>query len=107
LKIELSKSLSTINGIARRNDAPFDGAMIVLVPQNPENNLPLFRRDQSDSDGTFSLRDVLPGRYKILAIEDGWDVEWANTSLFKSRLEHAPSLDIQPTKTYQTSVSVE
>jgi hypothetical protein len=107
LKIELSKSLSTINGRARRNDAPFDGAMIVLVPQNPENNLPLFRRDQSDSDGTFSLRDVLPGRYKILAIEDGWDVEWANTSLFKSRLEHAPSLDIQPTKTYQTSVSVE
>jgi len=28
---------------------------------------------------------VLPGRYKILAIEDGWDVEWADMLLFKSR----------------------
>jgi hypothetical protein len=34
---------------------------------------------------------VLPGRYKILAIEDGWDVEWADMSLFKTRLERAPS----------------
>jgi hypothetical protein len=107
LSIELSKSLSTINGIARRNDEPFVGAMIVLVPQSPERNLPLFRRDQSDSDGTFTLHDVLPGRYKILAIEDGWDVEWADMSLFKARLDRAPSIDVAPNRTYQTTVNVE
>ena len=107
LRIELSKRLSTINGIARRNHEPFAGVMIVLVPQSPEKNLPLFRRDQSDSDGTFTLHDVLPGRYKILAIEDGWDVEWANMSLFKARLDRAPSIEVAPNKTYQTTVNVE
>jgi hypothetical protein len=107
LRIELSKSLSTINGVARRNDKPSAGVMLVLVPQSPEKNLPLFRRDQSDSDGTFTLHDVLPGRYKILAIEDGWDVEWADMSLFKARLDRAPSIEVAPNSTYQTTVSVE
>jgi hypothetical protein len=107
LKIVLSTTLSTINGTARRDGAPFAGAMIVLTPENPESNLPLFRRDQSDSDGTFTLRDVLPGKYKILAIEDGWDVEWANMGLFKARLDHAPSIQVGQGKTYEMSVKVE
>jgi hypothetical protein len=107
LKIELSTRLSAINGIARRNNEPFAGVMILLVPPSPEKNLPLFRRDQSDSDGTFTLHDVLPGRYKILAIEDGWDVEWADMSLFKARLDRAPSIEVAPNRTYQTTVNVE
>jgi hypothetical protein len=53
------------------------GAMVVLVPQNPGANLDRFARDQSDSDGSFSLRDVAPGRYTVVAIEDGWELEWS------------------------------
>jgi hypothetical protein len=37
----------------------------------------LTRRDQSDSDGSFSLRDVVPGQYIVVAIEDGWELDWA------------------------------
>jgi hypothetical protein len=43
LNIELPRTLSKINGTALRNGKPFAGAMIVCLPQNPENNLPLFR----------------------------------------------------------------
>lgn len=107
LDIVLSRTLSTINGTASRNGQRFPGAMILLVPENPENNLPLFRRDQSDSDGTFTLREVLPGQYRIVAIEDGWDLEWANPALLKHRLDHAEKAEVQPNKTYQTVVNVE
>jgi hypothetical protein len=107
LSIGLSRTLSRINGTARRNGQPFPGAMIVLVPENPETNRALFRRDQSDSDGTFTLRDVLPGRYRVVAIENGWDLEWANPEVLKTRLDHAESVDIQPNMTYQTVVNVE
>jgi hypothetical protein len=107
LEITLSNSLAKINGTARRDDKPVAGAMILLVPEGAEANLPKFRRDQSDSDGTFTLRDVLPGRYRMLAIDDGWDLEWANLSLLKNRLEHAQKIEVQPNKTYQTSVNVE
>ena len=74
--------------MALRDGKPLPGAMIVLVPEKPESNLPLFRRDQSDSDGMFTLRDVLPGRCKIVGIDNGRDLEWANPTLLKPRLAH-------------------
>jgi len=65
------QGLGQVAGIALREARPLAGALIVLVPEHPENNAPLFRRDQSDSDGTFSLPNVLPGKYTVVAIEDG------------------------------------
>jgi hypothetical protein len=50
--------------------------MVVLVPNDPANHLDLFRLDQSDSDGSFELRNVAPGQYTLVAIEDGWELEW-------------------------------
>ena len=107
LEIEMSTTLSKVNGTARRDGKPVAGAMILLVPEDAEINLPKFRRDESDSDGTFTVIDVLPGRYRMLAIEDGWDLEWANLSLLKKRLEHAQKIEVQPSKSYQTAVEVE
>ncbi len=107
LEIEMSSRLSKINGTVRRDGKPMAGAMILLVPEDAELNLPKFRRDQSDSDGTYTLRDVLPGRYWMMAIEDGWELEWANLALLKNRLEHAQKIDVEPNRTYQTVVDVE
>jgi hypothetical protein len=107
LEIEMSTTLSKINGTTRRDGKPVAGAMILLVPEDSEVNLPKFRRDQSDSDGTFTLIDVLPGRYRVLAIDDGWDLEWANLSLLKKRLDHAQKIEVQPSKTYQITIDVE
>ena len=106
LSIGFSRTLSSVNGTARHNGQPFPGAVIVLVPENPENNLPLFRRDQSDSDGTYTLRDVLPGRYRIVAIQNGWELEWANPAVLKTHLDHAESVDIRPNMTYDFVVNV-
>jgi hypothetical protein len=50
--------------------------MVVLVPRNPEANGDLFRRDQSDLDGSFALHKVIPGPYTVCAIENGWDLDW-------------------------------
>jgi hypothetical protein len=50
--------------------------MIVLIPKHAGNLEALARRDQSDSDGSFSLRNVVPGQYTIVAIEDGWELDW-------------------------------
>jgi len=107
LEISLSNTLAKINGTARRDGKPVAGAMILLVPEDAEMNLPKFRRDESDSDGTYTLRDVLPGRYRMLAIDDGWEFEWGNPSLLKNRLEHAQKIEVQPNKTYQTVLIVE
>jgi len=77
----LRKGSVRIEGIARRDGKAFAGAMVVLIPQNPEANVDRFRRDQSDLDGTFTLLNVTPGTYTVIAIEDGWDLDWARPAV--------------------------
>ncbi len=83
-----------VTGTALREGEPFAGAMIVLVPQDPANNLPLFRRDQSDSDGTFTLSNVVPGQYTVLAIANGWDLEWANPTVLQPYMKNAQTVQV-------------
>ena len=83
----VGRGLAQVDGVALRADKPFSGAMIVLVPQDAANNSPLFRRDQSDSDGTFTLPNVLPGQYTVLALANGWDLEWGNPAVLQPYLK--------------------
>ena len=72
LSITAAPGLTKLDGIALRNGKPYPAAMVLLVPQpvNQGNGIP---RDQSDSDGTFTLPEVHPGRYFLLAIDHGRD----------------------------------
>ena len=73
---EVPGARSTVIGVDKNNKG-VPGVMVVLVPRNPVVHGDLFRRDQSDSDGSFSLLDVAPGEYTVVAIEDGWELDWA------------------------------
>jgi hypothetical protein len=81
--------------------------MIVLVPEDPENNASLFRRDQSDSDGTFTLRSVLPGKYTLLAIQDGWNLEWQNPSVLRAYLKGGTVIDVSRDRKSDVKVKVQ
>ena len=74
--VAVSRAQAMVQGFARMNGKPASGVMIVLVPRAPGGYPALARRDQSDSDGSFSLRDVAPGQYTVIAIEDGWKLDW-------------------------------
>ena len=76
--VSLASGSGSVEGFAQKHGKPVAGAMIVLIPPNPESNYQFFRRDQSDLDGSFSLRDVVPGTYTAIAIEDGWDLDWSS-----------------------------
>jgi len=88
-----------VNGIATKAGKGFPGAMVVLVPRNPEGNRDLFRRDQSDLDGTFSLHNVVPGSYSVLAIENGWDLDWSQPAVIAAYARRGHALDVRDTGT--------
>jgi len=77
----LAQGVTRVNGFALKDGKAMAGAMIVLVPKDPAANWAMFRRDQSDSDGSFALRDVVPGQYTAVAIEDGWELDWARAEV--------------------------
>lgn len=87
LDVTLADELVHVAGLVLKDGKGFPGAMVVLVPQNPAALHSLVRRDQSDTDGTFNLRDVAPGRYTVLAIEDGWSLDWAKPGMIDRYLK--------------------
>jgi hypothetical protein len=72
----------------------FAGAMVVLVPKDPELDHDLFRRDQSDLDGTFVLHNVVPGSYTLLAIENGWDLDWSQPAVISAYAKHGRKMEV-------------
>lgn len=94
LSLVVSKGVGTIEGTVVDGDKPISGAMVVLVPEEISDNASLFRRDQSDSDGTFTLPDVVPGRYTAIAIRNGWDLEWGSPDVLRPYLAHGTPVQI-------------
>jgi hypothetical protein len=76
---------SKLDGIALKDDKPVAAAMVLLVPQEL-NRKALIRRDQSDSDGTFTLPEIVPGRYTLLAIDDGRELAYQDPDVIKPYL---------------------
>lgn len=102
-----SSGQAQVDGTALHDQAPFASAMIVLVPQDPADNAPLFRRDQSDSDGTFTLPDVVPGQYTVIAIANGWDLDWSNPAVLQPYLKRGAAVQVPPNGKLQVKAQVQ
>ncbi len=107
LTITLADGTGQVTGTAQLDEKPKAGVLVLLVPASGENLEDDFRMDQSDSDGTFALRDILPGSYLLIAIEDGWDLEWSNAAVLKPFRERAEAVEIAPRDAKNVTVKVQ
>lgn len=94
LAIVVTPDSASVKGFARQNGKPARGVMVVLVPHNPESNGVLFRRDESNSDGSFLLSHVAPGDYTLIAVDDGWSLEWARPEVIARYLPRGVRINI-------------
>jgi hypothetical protein len=95
LVVTVTQSSRVIEGTVMKNGKSFAGAMILLIPADGKGTDRRVRRDQSDSDGTFRLATVLPGRYSLMALEQGWEMEWAKPEVLQPFLGKAMKLDVR------------
>jgi Carboxypeptidase regulatory-like domain len=105
-KLELlaSRGFGQVDGVVKRGDQPASGVMVLLAP---DDNPFLFRRDQSDSDGTFTLGMVVPGRYRLLAVERGWELEWANRDVLNAFLKKSVPVVVRANDKLTRTVEVQ
>jgi hypothetical protein len=87
-----------VEGFAIKDGKPAAGVMIVLIPSDATDNVELFRRDQSDLDGSFLLPNVIPGKYTAVAIENGWELEWRRLEVLAQYLPKGLSVTISSNK---------
>jgi hypothetical protein len=96
-----------VDGFALRDAKPAAGVMILLIPNQSQNDPLQFHRDQSDSDGSFTLQEVPPGRYMLVAIENGWSQEWADPAVFKQWLSGGKAIQVASHEKYTVEIQVQ
>jgi len=94
MTVFLAVGLVNVEGFAFRGHKPCSGVMVALVPKDPQAHLEMFRRDQSDSDGSFTLPAVIPGTYTLIAVEDAWGFQWQQPDVLNRYLQHGQTLTI-------------
>jgi hypothetical protein len=94
ISLTLAGGSVEVQGVVKMAGKPFAGAMVVLVPKNAEVDRDLFRRDQSDLDGSFRMRGVVPGSYTVLAIQNGWDLDWSQPGALALYLKRGQAIEI-------------
>jgi protocatechuate 3,4-dioxygenase beta subunit len=77
---------SSIAGVVSdAHGAPEAGVMVLLAPA--DGTLPtLYRQEESNSDGSFSIPDIPAGAYRVMAIRDGWDLAWRSPAVLSPYL---------------------
>ncbi len=104
--VTASEGATRLQGFAKKGDKGVAGAMIVLVPRDLAAYRSLVRRDQSDSDGSFALRDVVPGQYTIVALEDAWELNWSDPVVIGRYLPGGVAVTLSDTASKTQSLAV-
>jgi hypothetical protein len=103
----LATGSTSITGYAKSNGKAIGGVMILLVPRNPNAGHQLFRRDQSNTDGSFTLTRVVPGNYTLVAIENGWTLDWAQPEVIAPYLAGGLKVQVKGEKSLDLTTAVE
>jgi len=106
LTISIGVGAATLNGKVVQNGKPFPGAMVLLLPHDIQHSSGLTRRDQSDSDGTFTLPDIVPGRYTLIAVEGDDELEYSNPTAIQPYLAHGQAMNIARGGKYQVTANL-
>jgi hypothetical protein len=88
LTVHMASGRATVSGIATLDGKPVVGAMVLLVPITIEdlNSITFLVQDQTNTDGSFEMANVIPGQYILVAIDHGWQINWGDPSTLRGYL---------------------
>jgi hypothetical protein len=107
LTVQMGRGFGEVKGVVKAEGKSEAGAMVLLVPASGGNLERDARMDQSDSDGTFTLGRVLPGKYVLVAIEDGWDLDWTDAAVLAPYREKGQTIEIGANEVKHVAVEAE
>jgi 5-hydroxyisourate hydrolase-like protein (transthyretin family) len=94
LAVSASEPRASVKGLVHVDGKPASGVFLVLVPADPAAGRDAWRQNQSDSDGTFIFPHVFPGSYTLVAIREGWTLDWARRGVIGRYLAKGVKVDV-------------
>ncbi len=109
LTVHVASGRASLSGIATMDGKPSVGAMILLVPITIEDrdSITVLRQDQTNTDGSFSLANVLPGQYILVAIDHGWGVNWGDPSTLRRYLMQGVPIELKSSAIVKQDVTAQ
>lgn len=109
LTLHVASGHATVTGTVRLHGHTDMGAMVLLIPATfgDPSGIDIPRRDQSNTDGSFELGDVLPGAYILVAINHGWEVNWSDPATLRRFLLHGIPLDLRPSTDLRETIEAQ
>jgi hypothetical protein len=77
LTVVAAEANATLSGFANLNGKPVPGVFVVLVPADASAGREALLANQTDSDGSFIWFHVSPGAYTLVAVKEGWTLDWS------------------------------
>jgi len=95
--VKVANGHGRVDGVAKLDGKPVEGAMVLLVPATlgQPGNLSSVQRDETNTDGTFLISQVIPGRYILVAIDGGWSVDWRKPETLAPYLLHGVPVEVK------------
>src|SRR5690349_2457146 len=107
LTVTIGQGLGQVTGVVQLDSKPTAGVMVLLVPESGAEMEEDSRLDESDSDGTFRLNGILPGEYALMALKDGWDLDWAKPGVLKPYLPAGQKLTLAPNQSMKITATAQ
>jgi len=109
LVLHIAGGRASLSGIAKLHGQPVVAATVLLVPATlgDSRGMTTMRRDQTNTDGSFDLDNVLPGAYILIAIDHGWTINWRDPTTLRRYLTGGIAVDIVPGAALRRDIAVQ
>jgi hypothetical protein len=109
LTVHVASGRASLSGVATLDGKPAVGAMVLLVPITIEdrNSLALLRQDQTNTDGSFDVANIIPGQYILVAIDHGWQINWGDPSTLRRYLMQGVPVELKSSAMVKQNITAQ
>jgi hypothetical protein len=109
LTVHVASGRASLSGVATLDGKPAVGAMVLLVPITIEdpNSITVLRQDQTNTDGSFDLANVIPGQYILVAIDHGWQINWGDPSTLRRYLMQGVPVELKSSAIVKQNITAQ
>lgn len=109
LTVHVASGRASLSGIATLEGQPVEGAMVLLVPVTIEdpNSITVLQREQTNTDGSFDLINIIPGQYILVVIDHGWEINWGDPSTLRRYLMQGVPLELKSLAVVKQNVTAQ
>lgn len=109
LRLRTGRGRASINGIVVASGKPVEGALVILVPAGLDNpgSFASVVKDQTNTDGSFDLNNIVPGQYILIAVSRGWQVNWEDSATLQRYLTQGVPLDLHADAHLKQEITVQ